>query len=75
MEYNTLKRKILNYLLEINPSHSIMAAAINGAAKYPPNFENLVSMIYSQYQDNESLMTEIVGAVPMRLILKYLKTK
>jgi len=65
----SVQETILTGLKNLNPGHSLMAAAIHGAAQHPANYGNLVDMIASQYRDNPKAMTEIVGAETMTLIL------
>lgn len=71
MNQETLKVKIMTRLRAVNPGHSIMGAAIHGAAKHDFNADSLIEMIQSQYSDNPTGMTEVVGGAAMRLILKY----
>lgn len=63
--------KITSYLSQLNPEKSILSQAITGAIKYPWNFENVIKLCKDAYVDNPRAITEVVGEVPMRLILKY----
>jgi hypothetical protein len=70
-EKGKLRESITNYLKEIDPEKSIIGLAIHGLIQHDFNFENLITMLKSQYEDNPSGMIEVVGEIPMRLILKW----
>lgn len=69
-----LRIKITNYLKEVDPETSILGAAIHGAIKFDGNnFDNILEQLISQYHDCPDGVINVVGAVPMLLVLQYSK--
>jgi hypothetical protein len=65
-----LKNKITNYLLEVDPK-PLIGAFIHAALNHEWNFDQTLEVLKEQYQDNPKAMTQLIGEVPMRLILSY----
>ena len=74
LDKTALRTKITNYLKEVDPKASILGAAIHGAIKFEANnFDNILEQIVSAYHDRPDGVINVVGAVPMLLVLQYSK--